>query len=274
MARGTPSYRANAVVTGAGSGIGRAFALLLAARGGRVVCADIDQASAEQTAALIAAQGGQALAVETDVTSLAALQTLADTASSWCPGGVSLLVNNAGVGAGGARIGDIGMADWRWVLDVNLWGVIYGCHVFAPLLRAQPCGGIINVGSTASFAAAPKMAPYSVSKAAVLALTETLAAEMSGSGIHVTALCPTWVKTNIASAGRIHGEAAALAGKLINRGWSPERVVTQTLDALDRNQLYVVPQRDAKAIWRVKRWAPTLYARGLGLLNRLADARS
>ena len=274
MARRKPSRNACAVVTGAGSGIGRAFALSIAERGGRVVCSDIDENSARETADLLRDRGAEALGVQTDVASLEAVQALADTASDWCKGEVTLIINNAGVGAGGAVVGEIPMEDWRWTLDVNLWGVIHGCHVFAPLLRQQGHGGIINVGSTASFAAAPKMGPYSVSKAAVLALTETLAAEMSGTNIHVTALCPTWVKTNIAKAGRISGDASSMAGKLIDRGWPPEKVVRQTLDALDRNQLYVVPQLDARTIWRTKRWAPSLYARGLGWLNRLVDARS
>lgn len=274
MARNKPSRNACAVVTGAGSGIGRAFALMLAERGGRVVCSDINLVGARETAEQIIANGGAATAVETDVTSLQAVEELARFANEWGEGRVNLVVNNAGVGVGGGPVGEIPMEDWRWAIDINLWGVIHGCHVFAPLIREQACGGIINVGSTASFAAAPKMGPYSVSKAAVLALTETLAAEMSGTGIHVTALCPTWVKTNIARAGRISGEASGMAQKLIDRGWPPEKVVKQTLDALDRNQLYVVPQLDAKTVWRTKRLMPSLYARGLGLLGRLADARS
>lgn len=273
MARNKPSRNGCAVVTGAGSGIGRAFALMLAERGNRVICSDIDIRSARETAQQITTRGGDAKAVETDVTSLEAIESLAQIADQWSDGGVTLIVNNAGVGAGGAPVGEIPIADWRWAIDVNLWGVIHGCHVFAPLIRRQTCGGIINVGSTASFAAAPRMGPYNASKAAVLALTETLAAEMSGSGVHVTALCPTWVRTNIARAGRITGDSASLASKLIDRGWPPEKVVRQTLDALDRNQLYVVPQVDAKALWRTKRLMPSLYARGLGLLNRLADAR-
>lgn len=268
MRRKKPSWHANAVVTGAGSGIGRAFALMLAEREGRVVCSDIDLASAQQTAQSIRKLGGDAIAVQTDVTAIQDMQTLADTANEWCQGKLNLVINNAGVGAGGALVGEIPLEDWHWAINVNMWGVIHGCHVFAPLLRQQPCGGIINVGSTASFAAAPKMGPYNVSKAAVLSLTETLAAEMSGTGIHVTALCPTWVKTNILEAGRITSQSSAMASKLMARGWSPEKVVKLALDSLDRNQLYVMPQRDARAVWRTKRWIPGLYARGLGWLGQ------
>jgi len=275
MAKPKRSWQGNAVVTGAGSGIGRGFALELAARNSKVVCSDIVLERAQETAAMIHQQGGEALAVQTDVSKISAVEALAKTAENWFGGPVSLVVNNAGVGAGGKQVGEIPMADWKWVMGVNLWGVIHGCHVFAPRLRATGQGGIINVCSTASFAAAPRMGPYNVSKAAALALSETLAAEMSGTDIAVTALCPTWVKTNIAKDGRIAEGAAQWADKLMARtGLSPERVARQTLDALDKGQLYVLPQLDAKAIWGTKRLLPALYTRGAGLLNRLVSTRS
>lgn len=270
MARRKTSTRSAAVVTGAGSGIGRAFALELAARGGRVVCADINLATAQETVAEIIAGGGQALAVRCDVSLLAEVEALADAAEQWLQGPVDLVINNAGVGSGGENIGVLSMADWQWTLGINLWGVVHGCHVFAPRLRALAQGGIINVCSTASFAAAPRMGPYNVSKAAALALTETLAAELAGTGIAVTALCPTLVKTNIARDGRIDAASSRLTEKLMRWvGFAPERVVRTTLDALDRGQLYVLPQLDARLIWRSKRLAPAIYARGAGLISRV-----
>lgn len=268
MPRSKPSQQALAVVTGAGSGIGRAFALELARRGGSVLCADINLASAKDTVALIEAAGSKAWAAKCDVGVLAQVEALAVTAEKHFGTPATLIINNAGIGIGGQTIGEVSMEDWKFTMDVNLWGVIHGCHVFAPILRTQGAGGIINVGSTASFAAAPTMGPYNVTKAAVLALTETLSAEMSGTGIHVTALCPTFVKTNIVKDGRIEGASAAFAAKLIRKGASPESVVLKTLAALDRNQLYVVPQLEAKAVWTAKRLTPALYTRGAGLLNR------
>lgn len=264
----------SAVVTGAGSGIGAAFALELARRGTRVVCADIKLATAEQTAAAITAAGGQALAVACDVSQLEQVEQLAASAEQWLGHTPEIVINNAGVGAGGQVIGATPMDDWQWVLGVNLWGVIHGCHVFAPKLRAHGRGGIINVCSTASFAAAPLMGPYNTSKAAVLALSETLAAEMSGTGIHVTALCPTFVKTNITRDGRISANTSQFANNLVKwTGISAERVARTTLNALDRNQLYVLPQLDARTIWRMKRFVPGTYTLGAGLLNRLASSR-
>ncbi|GAC1629225.1 MAG: SDR family NAD(P)-dependent oxidoreductase [Nevskia sp.] len=275
MSSRKPSRQASAVVTGAGSGIGRAFARELAARGGRVVCSDLRLDSAEETAALIRAAGGEAMALRCDVSKLDEVEHLAAQAEHWLDGPVDRVVNNAGVGAGGQLVGEIPVDDWRWVMDVNLWGVIHGCHVFAPRLRALHRGGVINVCSTASFAAAPRMGPYNVSKAAVLALSETLASEMTGSGVAVTALCPTFVQTNIARDGRITEGSSALAEKLMRwTGVSADSVAKTTLNALDRGQLYVMPQVDAKLIWRLKRLAPVGYGRGLGWLNRYAGAKA
>lgn len=263
------TQQAAAVVTGAGSGIGRAFALELARRGGRVICADLRLDTAQATAELIAAAGGQALALQCDVGSLTAVENLAAKSEQWLQGPVNLVVNNAGVGIGGKPVGEIPIADWEWAVGVNMWGVIHGCHVFAPKLRQLDQAGIINVCSTASFAAAPLMGPYNVTKAAVLALSETLKAELAGTGVHVTALCPTFVKTNIVKDGRIPQSTSKLAQRLMEwSGHSPESVATTTLAALDRNQLYVLPQFDARLVWRLKRYAPVSYSRGSGLIAR------
>jgi hypothetical protein len=263
------SRGSRAVVTGAGSGIGRAFALELARRGGRVVCSDLNPATAEATAETIREQGGHALAVPCDVSVLAQVEDLADRAQEWFGEAPTLVINNAGVGAGGKPVGEISMEDWHWVMGVNMWGVVHGCHVFTPRLRTGGGGGIINVCSTASFAAAPSMGPYNASKAAVLALSETLAAETAGAGITVTALCPTVVKTNIFRDGRIDDSVTSLMNKWVSlTGVSAEGVAETTLKALDKGRLYVLPQVDARLIWRAKRYLPTTYARGAGLLSR------
>lgn len=263
--------QASAVVTGAGSGIGRAFALELARRGARVVCSDINLEGAQATVERILGEGGEAWALRCDVSELAQVEQMAAEAERLLGGPVDLVINNAGVGIGGKPIGEIPIEDWHWTVGVNMWGVVHGCHVFAPKLRALGRGGIINVCSTASFAAAPLMGPYNLTKAAVLALSETLAAELAGSGVHVTALCPTFVKTNIVSNGRIPANTSRLGEKLMAwTGVSAESVAKTTLNALDRNQLYVLPQFDARLIWRLKRLAPASYALGAGLFGRLA----
>ncbi|MEU4312054.1 SDR family NAD(P)-dependent oxidoreductase [Nocardia sp. NPDC024068] len=262
---------ARAVVTGAGSGIGRALALELAARGGQVVCADIDEARAAETVAAIdRAHPGTAYAFRCDVARREDVEILARFADSVFDGPVTLVINNAGVGIGGHRVGEIGFADWEWALGINLWGVVHGCEIFAPRLRAAGRGGIINVASAAGFAAAPSMAVYNTSKAGVLALSETLAAEFSGTDIAVTVLCPTFVRTNVARDGRITSGSRTLADTLMRwTGFSPERVARITLDAHDRRRLHVLPQPDAQLIWLLKRTFPGQYTTVAGLLERL-----
>lgn len=265
------SNEAAAVITGAGSGIGAAFATELARRGGRVVCSDIDETAARTTADDILAAGGEALATRCDVAQLEDVIQLAKVSQDWLGRPPTVVVNNAGVGAGGTAIGETEIDDWNWVLGINLWGPIHGCHVFAPILREAGYGGIINVASAAAFAAAPGMAAYNVSKAGVLSLSETLSAELSGTGVNVTVLCPTFVKTNIVESGRITDKSTELGDRLMRwTGFSPERVARTCLDTLDRGGLYCMPQPDARIGWGIKRFTPTVYTRAAGLSTRFA----
>ncbi len=270
----TTSRGASAVVTGAGSGIGAAFAMELGRRGGAVVCSDIDEAAAQRTANAITAQGAKAVAIRCDVSRFDDVRALAEQSQSWFAAPPTLVINNAGVGAGGAAIGEVPLDDWAWTLGINLGGPIHGCHVFTPILReAEPSHaprGIINVASAAAFGAAPGMAAYNVSKAGVLSLSETLAAELSGTAVKVTVLCPTFVKTNIVESGRISAESSELANRLMRwTGLSPEKVARVCLDAHDRGELYCMPQLDAKIGWNIKRLAPQAYTRGAGLVSRI-----
>jgi hypothetical protein len=269
------SNGASAVVTGAGSGIGAAFAIELARRGGAVVCSDIDESAAQRTVDAITEQGAKATAIRCDVSRFEDVCALAERSQSWFGAAPTLVINNAGVGAGGAAIGDVSLDDWVWTLGVNLWGPIHGCHVFTPILREAGLSpaprGIINVASAAAFGSAPGMAAYNVSKAGVLSLSETLAAELAGSAVKVTVLCPTFVKTNIVESGRITEESSERAAKLMRwTGFSPAKVARVCLDAHDRGELYCMPQLDAKLAWNVKRLAPQAYTRAVGLASRIS----
>jgi NAD(P)-dependent dehydrogenase (short-subunit alcohol dehydrogenase family) len=269
------THNALAVVTGAGSGIGAAFATELAHRGGRVVCSDINEVAAAKTVSTIIDNDGEAVAIACDVSRFDDVQELAAQSESWIGEAPTLVINNAGVGSGGGSIGELPLDDWQWVLGINLWGAIHGCHVFAPILRsAEPSNrprGIINVASAAAFGAAPRMAAYNVSKAGVLSLSETLAAELASSGVKVTVLCPTFVKTNIVESGRISDQMTELGNKLMRRiGFSPEKVARICLDAHDRGELYCMPQLEAKIGWNVKRLVPGTFTRGMGLVSRVA----
>ncbi len=242
-----------AVVTGAGSGLGRALCVRLAARGASVLAADVDAARADETARLV---GG--IAARCDVGVLADVEALRARAVAEL-GGVDLVVNNAGVAVAGA-VGAVPIADWEWIVRVNLWGVVHGCHVFVPQLRAQGRGHVLNVASAAGLVALPDFAPYNVTKSAVVALSETLYAELRGTGVGVTVLCPTFFETGIARAARgTSAEQVAMAAALMKESsWSAEAVAERALRAVDRGRLYAIPQADGRWMWRLKRLAPRL----------------
>ncbi|MEI5643374.1 SDR family NAD(P)-dependent oxidoreductase [Acinetobacter baumannii] len=265
-----PSRNAYAVVTGAGSGIGRSFAVELAKRGGSIVCADINLEAAKETVKLIEQLGQKAFAVQCDVGQAEQVQALADQAEQLLDHPVTLIINNAGVGLGG-KFDEMSLEDWKWCMHVNLWGVIHGCHAFVPKLKKLGDGAIINVASAASYTAAPEMSVYNVTKAGVLALSETLSAELRKFNIKVNVLCPTLVPTNIIKNGRIPGRYSKLADHaLMNYAMTTsDAVAALTLNRLDRGQLYTTPQIDAKLFWLMKRTSPTLYAKFLGLSYQL-----
>lgn len=268
--RTKPSQNAYAVVTGAGSGIGRSFALELGKRGGTVVCADINLAAAEETVSLLTQQGANGFALACDVGVAEEVKQLADNAEQLMQHPVTLVINNAGVGLGG-KFEETSLEDWQWVTHVNLWGVIHGCHYFVPKFKQLGYGAIINVASAASYTSAPEMTAYNVTKSGVLALSETLAAELKKSKISVNVLCPTLVPTNIIKNGRLPSRYSGLADHaLMNFAMtSSASVAALTLNRLDHGKLYTIPQLDAKLFWLMKRASPTLYNAFLGLSYRL-----
>ena len=262
-----PSQQAYAVVTGAGSGIGRSFAMELARRGGTVVCADIHLETAQETVDLIQSlTSSNAYAVQCDVGLKEDVKALAEQAEQLLGHPVTLLINNAGVGLGG-KFDEVSLEDWQWCMHVNLWGVIHGCHYFVPQFKQQGFGAIINVASAAGFTAAPEMTAYNVTKASVLALSETLSAELRSANIRVNVLCPTLVPTNIMKNGRLPKSYSGLADQLLmNHAFiDSEQVAKKTLNQLDANKLYTIPQPDAKLFWWMKRISPQLYAKLLGV---------
>ena len=251
-----------AVVTGAGSGFGRACSLALAKRGVRVVVSDLDLDRARETAELIAAAGGEAQTVRCDVGQAEQVEDLARFAER-AYGHTDVLVNNAGLAVAG-RIGEIPLEDWKLEVDVNLMGVIYGCHYFVPKMRARKRGAVLNVASAAGLLSAAMMGPYNVTKAGVIALSETLATEVHGDGIAVTALCPTFFQTQIHLATRAPDALKKATERLITKSsWSADRVAEAALRGLERGELYVIPQLDGKLAWRLKRVIGAAFYGGL-----------
>ena len=180
-----------AVVTGAAGGIGRALAERLLDEGMKVVLADVERETLETTAEKLAAGGGDVLAVPTDVADAASVDALAAAAVERF-GAVHLVCNNAGVSGTFARSWMTADADWRWVFDVNVWGVINGVRSFVPILLEQDQGHILNTGSAACFEALPGMAAYAASKHALLGISESLHRELAAAGgtVGVTVFIP------------------------------------------------------------------------------------
>jgi NAD(P)-dependent dehydrogenase (short-subunit alcohol dehydrogenase family) len=255
----------HAVITGAGSGFGRALALELAGRGSRLTISDINLKAVEETAQLAESSGAKGVrAQRCDVTRVEDIEALAAAAEQ----PIDLVVNNAGVSSGG-RVGELPLKDWRWTIDVDLFGVIHGCHVFVPMLRAQGHGHVLNVASAAGLLAAPMMGAYNVAKAGVVALSETLSGELVGSNVGVTVLCPTFFQTDIAKSGRFTNEQTrARAEQLVAKGKSAEVVARYALAACARNDLYAIPMADGRWMWRLKRAAPVTFRNMAGHVAR------
>lgn len=248
-----------AVVTGGGSGLGRALCLELGGRGARVLVSDVSLETAEETAAGVRALGAEAHAVRCDVTRVDEVEALARDADAKL-GGADFLVNNAGVAVGG-RIGDVSLQDWDWVMRVNLWGVIHGCHVFTPRFRAQRSGFVLNVASAAGLLSSPTLGPYNVTKAGVIALSETMHQELAECGVGVTVLCPTFFPTKIHERARGSDEQMrAFVERLMKRAKiTAESVASTALDAVEHRRLYVLAGEDGRWFWRMKRVAPETY---------------
>ncbi len=278
-----------AVVTGGASGIGLGLALRFAKEGMKIVIADIEADALSTAAAQLREAGAQVASVRCDVANSAEVEALADTAFSTF-GAVHLLCNNAGVASKAAPSWSQTESDWKWVLGVNLWGVIHGIRAFVPRMIDQGSPGhIVNTASLAGLMSMPYGGPYNVSKFGVVALTEALHYELtiSGSQLRTSVVCPAWVRTRIMDSERNRpADLASERGPLIDENWAKafsarvdegltsEAVAELVFDAVRDEQLYV---------WTHPEYRPTIRMRMeyvtegrnpdiMRMLGRLAEA--
>lgn len=243
-------------ITGGASGLGQALARRYAARGWRVCIGDINQEQGEAFARTLATDKAKAVFVRCDVTSESDLQAAADwLEANW--GGVDIVVNNAGVAAAGG-IAEVPLADWQWILGINLLGVVRGCKAFTPLFRRQGHGRFVNIASMAGLLNPPSSVSYNVSKAAVISLSETLSFELADDNIAVSVVCPSFFKTNLARSLRSTSDhLTRLTVGLINKSkFDADQIAGAVCRGIDRGEFLIIPQDKARTAWRVKRFAP------------------
>jgi 2-hydroxycyclohexanecarboxyl-CoA dehydrogenase len=261
-----------ALVTGAGSGIGRSTALLLARRGASVLAVDIDEVAAERTAAECREAGSAiAGARRVDVADRPAMEGLAAEVHG-THGPLDVLVNNAGVGLTG-RFTDTSLDDWAWIRSINLDGVVHGCALFGPPMVERGRGHVVNVASALGYVATTTEPEYVTTKAGVLALSQCLRADWRREGVGVSTICPGVIDTPIITERtRFRGDQASARKRrrmerVFQRGHRPEQVATAIVDAIEHDRAVVPVGWEARAGWLLHRLGPVplqqLFARGL-----------
>jgi NAD(P)-dependent dehydrogenase (short-subunit alcohol dehydrogenase family) len=253
-----------AVVTGAASGIGLATATRFAGQGMKVVLADIQQDALEAAVSALLESGHDVIGVPTDVSRREQVQNLADRAIA-AYGKVNIVHNNAGVVRAGT-LEELSDEDWNWVLGVDLWSVIYGVSIFLPLVKEAGEGHFVNTASSAGLQASPNIAPYSVAKFGVVALTESLRMELEQGDLPIGAsvLCPGAVQTRITESDRnreatgagsgtpleTEQEFKATAGAIVDAGISPALVADMVLAAIESNDFWILTHPEWKNVMK------------------------
>lgn len=259
----------NVLITGAGSGIGRATAHAFAREGARLFLSDIDEARL----AAVAAELGEAVisAERVDVADRQAMERYAEAVHARVDA-VDVLVNNAGVAFAG-RFLETSLDDFDWVMGINLRGVVHGCHFFAPKMVARGRGQIINVSSLLGFWGAPQVSAYVASKFAVLGFSQSLRCELSRHGVGVTAICPGMIATSIVDRARFGAEAGdrrdRVVGLFQRRGATPDLVARTIVAAAAANPAMRPVALDSWIMWAMTRVAPGLRER----VGRFLDDR-
>ncbi len=253
------------LITGAGSGIGRATAGAFARVGADLVLGDIDEPGLEATAAPLRGLGRRVLTRRVDVSQRDAMRAFAEEVER-AAGPIDVLVNNAGVGLA-ARLLDTTLEDWDWVVSINLWGVIHGCHFFAPAMTRRGRGHIVNVASAAGLVASEPLGAYATTKFAVVGYSEALREELAALGVGVTTICPGVIDTPIVKSTRTRGAYADPASRArmealyTRRGYGPEKVAAAILDGIAHNRALVPVSPEAWALYLGKRTAPEVMRR-------------
>ncbi|HOE17093.1 MAG TPA: SDR family NAD(P)-dependent oxidoreductase [Syntrophorhabdaceae bacterium] len=251
------------VITGAGSGIGRLTALAFAAEGADLVIADLNEQRLAEVAKEIEAIGARVLTRKVDVSKREEVEAFAKFVIAERDH-VDILFNNAGVSVGGT-VADSSIENWQWIFNINFWGVLFCIKAFLPYMIERRCGQIVNMSSLFGIIGIPGTPAYNATKFAVAGLSETLRAELRMYNIGVSTICPSWMKTRIASDGRMEFKANAMVNhnnvtKAYEKwAWPPEWVAAAVVKAVRRNTSVVPVGPDAYVLWFIKRFSQNLY---------------
>lgn len=252
-----------AVVTGAGSGIGRALAQQLAAAGSALAIADVDKKGLAETAAALTAKQAALSTHVLDVSNEAAMRGFAEDVAAR-HGRVTLLINNAGVALHGT-FEELSLEDLRWLMGINFWGVVYGVTCFLPILKKQPRAHIVNLSSVFGIIAPAGQSAYSASKFAVRGFTEALRHELEGTSVSVSCVHPGGIHTPIAKRARLGAHAseskrqAAIDYFEKVTPTSPEAAAARILKGVEKHEPRILIGRDARQIDIVQRLRPATY---------------
>jgi NAD(P)-dependent dehydrogenase (short-subunit alcohol dehydrogenase family) len=257
-------------VTGAASGIGRALARHLAAKGASLALSDVDEAGLHETAALLEGATHRVTTHVVDVRSREAVYRYAEDVALQ-HGGVDIVINNAGL-AVRAGIEEISYDDFELVIDVNMWGVVYGTKAFLPWLRKRGAGHIVNISSLNAMVPFWKNGPYNISKYAVLALSETLMQELAGGPIRVTCVHPGGIRTNIARNARGVSEADVAAFDRVART-TPEKAAEVIVSGVEKDREQIFVGIDAKVLATAKRLFPNWIVHRTGEVMRRLERK-
>jgi NAD(P)-dependent dehydrogenase (short-subunit alcohol dehydrogenase family) len=251
--------RKRVAITGSASGLGRCLALHYAQQGWNVALADINDARGQETQQEILASAVDAFYTHVDVRDEKSILKWKEAiVKRW--GGLDVIINNAGVAVHGG-IDETPPEDWEWIVDINLMGVVRGCRIFTSLFKAQGYGHVVNVASIAGLLYSPDMNSYNVTKAGVVALSETMKAELQPYGIQVSVVCPGFFPTNLTENTRSpNPEIKKVINKLFAKSkLKAEDVARIVYEGVQAGRFYILPHRDFAALWYVKRFSPSLY---------------
>jgi NAD(P)-dependent dehydrogenase (short-subunit alcohol dehydrogenase family) len=271
LSRRFPGKRA--FITGAGGGLGLEIARVMASDGWVLGLFDADPSRLNLAEEELTNSGARVLAYPGDVTHFDELVVAVNSFVA-VSDGLDVMINNAGVACAGSLL-ETSLEDWRWIVDINLLGVINGCRAGVPHLQRAGRGVLINVSSAAAFVCAPFMAPYNATKAAVVAVSESLSAELGSMGIQVSVAMPGFMQTELLATARGPDREKEIAAQLMkNSRYTATQCAHDMLQAAGKRKLYIVLPKAMHRIWRLKRWFPNWFVRQFPHLRERLRSKS